>query len=156
VTAVPSWLVPALAVGVFVWSFAVGIFLESRILAWYLDRAAGRPSRAALWVVVTHVAALLGWLVVLAVGTAIARGTGSNAWAGVVAVPAMLVYGPFITQFLPAGRTGFALARSDLTRRGASRATARALTWTGAPFAFAGMSGMFVAFMLVFVTGDKA
>jgi hypothetical protein len=99
---------------------------------------------------------VLGWLAVLVVGTAIAESAGSNAAAGWVVVPALLVYGPWLTQFLPAGRTGFSLARSDLTRRGASRATARALTWAGAPFAFVGLVVMVVAFMLVFAVDRVA
>ncbi|MCW2792968.1 MAG: hypothetical protein JWO76_2066 [Nocardioides sp.] len=147
----PDWFVPALAVFVFVWSFAVGIACESRVLDWYLDRAARRPLRAVAWVVGTHLAALVGWLAVLGIGTVIAHRSGSHEWAAVVAVPAMLVYGPWLVQFLPAGRFGYSLARDDLGHRGADRATARALTWSGAPFAFAGMAVMFAAFMLVFV-----
>ncbi|MCW2845131.1 MAG: hypothetical protein JWN22_3047 [Nocardioides sp.] len=148
----PGWFVPALAVFVFVWSFGVGIAFESRVLDWYLARAGGRPLRAVAWVVGTHLVALLGWLVVFGLGTAIARRSGSHEPAAVVAVPAMLVYGPWLVQFLPAGRSGYSLARDDLGNRGASRATARALTWSGAPFGFAGMAVMFTAFMLVFVT----
>jgi hypothetical protein len=149
---VPAWFLPALAVFVFVWSFAVGIACESRVLDWYLARADGRPLRAVAWVAGTHLVALLGWLVVLVTGTAIARRAGSHEAAGAVAVPAMLVYGPWLVQFLPAGRSGYSYARDDLGNRGASRATARALTWSGAPFAFVGMAVMFSAFMLVFVT----
>lgn len=148
----PGWFVPALAVFVFAWSFGIGIVLESRVLDWYLARAAGRPLRAVAWVAGTHLVALLGWLAVLGLGTVIARGTGSQEWAGLVAVPAMLVYGPWLVDFLPAGRFGYTLARDDLGDRGADRATARALTWAGAPFAFVGMAVMFTAFMLVFVT----
>lgn len=136
-----------------VWSFGLGILVEDRVFDWYLARARGRALRAAAAVVGTHVVSLVGWYAVYLGGRAIAEQAGDRAWAGALVLPALLLYGPWLVQFLPAGRFGFSFTREDLSRRGASRAVARAITWSGAPFAPLGLCLMTAAFIATFVVG---
>lgn len=148
-----GWWIGGIAVAITIWSFGLGILVEDRIFDWYLARSGTSALRAGVAVVGTHVLGLIGWFAVYLGGSVAAERGGDRVWAGLVVLPALLLYGPWLVQFLPAGRFGFSFTREDLGRRGATRGVARAITWSGAPFAPLGLGLMTAAFIATFVVG---
>jgi hypothetical protein len=139
-------------VALLVWSVAVGVRLEPRVQDWYVARVGRRPGAAVLLVVVVQLAWLLAWLVVAVAGSALAD-EGSAARAGWVVLPACVAYGPWVMVSLPMlSPFGSSVTTVELRHRGASRASARAIAWTGAPFAFVGMGVVTAALLATFAT----
>jgi hypothetical protein len=139
-------------VALLVWSVAAGIWLEPRLQDWYVARVGRRPGAAVLLVGALQLAWLAGWLLVGAVGSALADAGGPTR-AGWVVLPACVAYGPWVMVSLPTLSPFASLpSTTDLRRRGAGKGAARAIAWTGAPFAFVGLGVVTAALLATFAT----
>lgn len=139
-----------LLVVLLVWSVAAGIWLEPRVQGWYVARVGRRPGAAVLLVVLVQVAWLLAWLAVAVAGSALAD-TGAR--VGWVVLPACVAYGPWVMVSLPSlNPFGASVTTVELRRLGATTGAARAIAWTGAPFAFVGMGVVVAALLVTFAT----
>jgi hypothetical protein len=115
---------------------AVGMYFEDRFERWLLRRTRGSAWRGAAVTLLLHLVLLVTAFVLIGIGLDVARAADSRSTAGWVTVPGIALLGPFVLYFLPAQFSGFRLHRDSLEQAGATRSEARAITWTGAPFAF--------------------
>ncbi len=131
---VPTWAALTLALAVTVWSLAVGIGLQRRLIRiWFHPGAAALPTtgRVLLLHLVIVAAGLAGSFLVLQLREATTHAS-LVCCAGVLLVVVPL--GPFVTSLLPTS-TGPNPDRTDLVAAGATLAQARIVRWLGAPFA---------------------
>ena len=146
----PGWIVLATAIGV--WSIGWALRLDARIYRWYVERAGESRGRMVGLVVGLHLLAWVCWLGVWGVGSVLHRASGHHEVAGLVVVPVLLVYGPWILAFMPNQYSGVRTAVGQARGIGATRGLARALMWTSAPFALIGLVIAIGAYTAAFAT----
>lgn len=146
----PWWVALGL-LGLLAWGVAAGIPLERRLWPWIVRRARRSTGRAALLAAGVQLGGLLAFAALSLVGLVVAQVTGNGRLAAVGVVPASLVYVPVLMVAMPSGHRGYDLTRKELRSVRATRAQARAATWSGAPFALVGAG---IVFGVLFATFD--
>jgi hypothetical protein len=128
------------------WGVFAGVRVERRLVPMLIRRAGGRPWRGGLVAAGVQLGALAGFGIAVIVAALIGR-LGGPSLRVVLESVALLAYTPVLMAALPTEFSGYAPARGQLERAGASRGVARAIAWSGGIVA---LVGMFCVFAVLF------
>jgi hypothetical protein len=120
--------------GLIGWGVLAGIPVERRLVPVLVRQARGRPWRGALVSLGVQLGALAGYGIAVLVAQLLGRPL-----LVVIESAAILAYLPVLMTAIPAEFSGYAPARREMQRAGASRGVARAIAWSGGPVAVAGL-----------------
>ncbi|WP_068314758.1 hypothetical protein [Janibacter anophelis] len=130
----PAWAVWTLLVVLLVWSIAAGMWIERRLLTWWVGQTAGGLLRTVVMTAVLHLAIVLGCLVVAVAVVWLRDALGVGTWVpGLAAFVGAAAVTPAIANFLPS-HADLGPYRDDLVRAGAAGRQATAIRWTSLPF----------------------
>jgi hypothetical protein len=131
------------------WGVLAGTRVERRLVPMLIRRAGGRPWRGGLVAAGVQLVALAGFGIAVLLAAFIGR-LGWPWLRVVLESVALLAYVPVSMAALPTEFSGYAHARRQLRRAGASRGVARAIAWSGGIVALVGMFGVFALLFELF------
>jgi hypothetical protein len=137
------------------WGVLAGIRVERRTVPLLIRHARGRAWRGALAAAGLQLAALAGFGLATLVAVLVGR-LGGRPLVAVLEAVVLLAYVPVAMTAVPTQFSGYAPARRQMRRSGASRPVARAIAWSGGTVALLGMISAFTALFGLVFSGPAA
>ena len=147
-----GWWIAIIGGGVLAWAALLDVRHRTgdRLARLWVPRAKRHDRWAGPLAFLASCGALLGYLGATSLGAALRSVLGDDRWTLVVALPAMLLYGPFVFETMPSKVSGYRDWREALRRAGADKKLERAIAWWAGPPSVGGLIAMIATLFPIF------